>query len=85
MHSVAKAEGWQVSLPCVGLIFCGQAERGAPISKFGAITYPLMLFNPNWALHAAVELGIDPEYELWPHQFGSWLSRRVLLDLAERS
>jgi 2,4-dienoyl-CoA reductase-like NADH-dependent reductase (Old Yellow Enzyme family) len=44
-----------------------------------------MLFNPNWALHAAVELGVDPDYGLWPKQYGSWLQRRVLLDLDQRS
>ena len=44
-----------------------------------------MLFNPNWALHAAVELGVDPEYGQWPKQYGSWLQRRVLLDLDQRS
>ena len=44
-----------------------------------------MLFNPNWPLHAAVELGVDPEYAMWPQQFGSWLRRRVLLDVSERT
>jgi 2,4-dienoyl-CoA reductase-like NADH-dependent reductase (Old Yellow Enzyme family) len=41
------------------------------------------LFDPNWPLHAARALGADPEYALWPHQYGWWLTRRQpLLDRA---
>jgi 2,4-dienoyl-CoA reductase-like NADH-dependent reductase (Old Yellow Enzyme family) len=35
-----------------------------------------MLFNPNWPLHAALELGADPEFAAWPRQYGWWLTRR---------
>ncbi len=39
------------------------------------------LYDPNWPLHAARELGVDPEYALWPQQYGWWLTRRQpLLD-----
>ncbi len=39
------------------------------------------LYNPHWALHASRALGADPEYALWPHQYGWWLTRRQpLLD-----
>lgn len=34
------------------------------------------LYNPNWPQHAALELGADPEWTLWPEQYGWWLSRR---------
>jgi len=34
------------------------------------------LFNPNWPLHAALELGADPEFAHWPRQYGWWLTRR---------
>lgn len=34
------------------------------------------LFNPNWPLHAALELGADPRFERWPRQYGWWLTRR---------
>jgi 2,4-dienoyl-CoA reductase-like NADH-dependent reductase (Old Yellow Enzyme family) len=34
------------------------------------------LFNPNWALHAALELGADPDFAQWPQQYGWWLTRR---------
>ncbi len=33
------------------------------------------LFDPFWALHAAHELGIDPEFEQWPHQYAWWLEK----------
>jgi|CXWL01.1.fsa_nt_gi 2,4-dienoyl-CoA reductase-like NADH-dependent reductase (Old Yellow Enzyme family) len=34
------------------------------------------LFNPNWPLHAALELGADPDFARWPEQYGWWLTRR---------
>lgn len=33
------------------------------------------LFDPFWALHAAHELGIDPDFEQWPHQYAWWLEK----------
>ncbi|MCE2509724.1 MAG: NADH:flavin oxidoreductase/NADH oxidase [Alphaproteobacteria bacterium] len=35
-----------------------------------------LLFNPNWPLHAARELGVDPDFALWPRQYGWWLEQR---------
>jgi 2,4-dienoyl-CoA reductase-like NADH-dependent reductase (Old Yellow Enzyme family) len=34
------------------------------------------LYNPNWPLHAQVELSAQGEYESWPVQHGWWLTRR---------
>ncbi len=34
------------------------------------------LFDPYWALHAARELGADPEFRLWPRPYGWWLDYR---------
>ncbi|MES2538327.1 MAG: NADH:flavin oxidoreductase/NADH oxidase [Pseudomonadota bacterium] len=34
------------------------------------------LYNPNWPLHAARALGIDPQFSAWPKQYGWWLARR---------
>ena len=34
------------------------------------------LFNPNWPLHAALELGADAQFAQWPQQYGWWLTRR---------
>ena len=33
------------------------------------------LFDPFWALHAAHQLGIDPDFKLWPHQYAWWLEK----------
>jgi 2,4-dienoyl-CoA reductase-like NADH-dependent reductase (Old Yellow Enzyme family) len=42
------------------------------------------LYNPFWALHARVELGVDPGYEIFPPQYGWWLNRRKLQAPTER-
>jgi len=34
------------------------------------------LYNPNWALHAEVALGVEGEYQSWPVQYGWWLDKR---------
>jgi 2,4-dienoyl-CoA reductase-like NADH-dependent reductase (Old Yellow Enzyme family) len=34
------------------------------------------LYDPYWPAHAAQELGLDPEFSLWPKQYGWWLDRR---------
>ena len=35
------------------------------------------LFNPNWALHAQIALGIDDGFAAWPEQYGWWLDKRA--------
>lgn len=61
----------------VGLIRDGRhAERilqegGADFIAVGR----QFLFDPFWALHAAHELGIDPDFEQWPHQYAWWLEK----------
>jgi 2,4-dienoyl-CoA reductase-like NADH-dependent reductase (Old Yellow Enzyme family) len=37
------------------------------------------LFDPNWPLHAAQALGVDPDFAAWPLQYGWWLTRRESL------
>ena len=34
------------------------------------------LVDPNWALHAARDLGHDTLFEIWPEQSGWWLAGR---------
>ncbi|MCY4396443.1 MAG: NADH:flavin oxidoreductase/NADH oxidase [Rhodospirillaceae bacterium] len=34
------------------------------------------LHDPYWALHAARELGVDPDFRLWPRPYGWWLDYR---------
>ena len=36
-----------------------------------------LLYNPFWALHAAQALGADPDFEMWPEQYGWYLTRRA--------
>lgn len=45
------------------------------------------LYDPNWPLHAAALLGADKAFEMWPQQYGWWLTRResVLRDLGVRA
>lgn len=33
------------------------------------------LFDPFWALHAAHQFGIDPDFTHWPHQYAWWLEK----------
>jgi 2,4-dienoyl-CoA reductase-like NADH-dependent reductase (Old Yellow Enzyme family) len=33
------------------------------------------LYNPNWALHAAEELGLTGDFEEWPYQYAWWLEK----------
>jgi 2,4-dienoyl-CoA reductase-like NADH-dependent reductase (Old Yellow Enzyme family) len=62
----------------VGLILSGaQAEeilrRGeADIVAVGREA----LYDPYWPVHAAQELGIDPQFEQFPEQYGWWLDKR---------
>ena len=35
-----------------------------------------LLDDPNWPLHAARTLGLDPDYDLWKPAFGWWLNKR---------
>jgi 2,4-dienoyl-CoA reductase-like NADH-dependent reductase (Old Yellow Enzyme family) len=62
----------------VGLILTGkQAEEALQAGRADLIAVGReALYDPNWALHAARELGVDAEYAQWPQQYGWWLTRR---------
>ena len=62
----------------VGLILTGaQAEEALQAGRADLIAIGReALYDPNWPLHAARELGVDPEYAQWPQQYGWWLTRR---------
>jgi 2,4-dienoyl-CoA reductase-like NADH-dependent reductase (Old Yellow Enzyme family) len=36
-----------------------------------------LLENPNWTLHAARELGVDQDHQMWHPEFGWWLEKRA--------
>jgi 2,4-dienoyl-CoA reductase-like NADH-dependent reductase (Old Yellow Enzyme family) len=62
----------------VGLILTGaQAEEALQAGRADLVAIGReALYDPNWPLHAARELGADPEYAQWPQQYGWWLTRR---------
>lgn len=35
------------------------------------------LFNPNWPVHAEMQLGANQDYSTWPHQYRTYLARRA--------
>ena len=35
------------------------------------------LYNPNWPVHAAIELEADTDFAFWPDQYGWWLDYRA--------
>jgi 2,4-dienoyl-CoA reductase-like NADH-dependent reductase (Old Yellow Enzyme family) len=62
----------------VGLILTArQAEDALQAGRADLIAIGReALYDPNWPLHAALELGADPEFAGWPQQYGWWLTRR---------
>ncbi|HEY5637743.1 MAG TPA: NADH:flavin oxidoreductase/NADH oxidase, partial [Burkholderiales bacterium] len=67
-----------IATMAVGLILtAAQAEGALAAGRADLIAVAReALYDPNWAVHAAQELGADPEYALWPQQYGWWLTRR---------
>jgi 2,4-dienoyl-CoA reductase-like NADH-dependent reductase (Old Yellow Enzyme family) len=65
----------------VGLILTAQqAEEALQAGRADLIAVGReALYDPNWPLHAAIALGVDPEFEQWPQQYGWWLTRRESL------
>jgi len=62
----------------VGLILDGeQAEAilSAGDTDLIAVGREIM-YNPFWPLQAAQDLGADPEFDMWPAQYGWWLEKR---------
>ena len=62
----------------VGLILTPlQAEEAITAGRADLIAIGReALYDPNWPLHAAQALGVDPEMQRWPMQYGWWLVRR---------
>jgi 2,4-dienoyl-CoA reductase-like NADH-dependent reductase (Old Yellow Enzyme family) len=65
----------------VGLILTPQQAEGAlQAGRADLIAIGReALFDPNWPHHAALALGVDPEFAHWPEQYGWWLTRREQL------
>jgi 2,4-dienoyl-CoA reductase-like NADH-dependent reductase (Old Yellow Enzyme family) len=64
----------------VGLIReCGFAESILQENKATLVALAReLLWNPNWPVQAALEMGCDPDWGNWPVQYGWWLKRRTL-------
>jgi 2,4-dienoyl-CoA reductase-like NADH-dependent reductase (Old Yellow Enzyme family) len=65
----------------VGLILTPQqAEEALAAGRADLIAVGReALYDPNWPVHAALALGVDPEFAQWPVQYGWWLTRREAL------
>ena len=65
----------------VGLILTPQqAEQALQAGRADLIAIGReALYDPNWPVHAALALGVDPEFAQWPQQYGWWLTRRESL------
>jgi 2,4-dienoyl-CoA reductase-like NADH-dependent reductase (Old Yellow Enzyme family) len=72
-------EGAGIVTEAVGLILDGlQAEailREGSADLIGVAREAL--YDPFWTLHAARDLGADPDFAAWPEQYGWWLNRRA--------
>jgi 2,4-dienoyl-CoA reductase-like NADH-dependent reductase (Old Yellow Enzyme family) len=75
-EKVRKEAG--VATMAVGLILTPQqAEQALQEGRADLIAIGReALFDPNWPLHAALALGVDPQFAQWPQQYGWWLTRR---------
>jgi 2,4-dienoyl-CoA reductase-like NADH-dependent reductase (Old Yellow Enzyme family) len=71
----------EVKTMAVGLILTPQqAEEALASGRADLIAIGReALFDPNWPVHAALALGVDPDFALWPEQYGWWLTRRESL------
>ena len=67
-----------IATMAVGLILDGpQAEAILQAGDADLIAIGRQaLYDPFWALHAAQELGCDPDFELWTPEYGWWLDKR---------
>jgi 2,4-dienoyl-CoA reductase-like NADH-dependent reductase (Old Yellow Enzyme family) len=71
----------EIKTMAVGLILTPQqAEEAVRAGRADLIAVGReALYDPNWPLHAAAALGVDPEFARWPVQYGWWLTRRASL------
>lgn len=69
----------QVRTQAVGMIVdARQAEAVLAQGKADLIALGReALFDPYWPHHAAMTLGVDPDYERWPVRHGVWLAKRA--------
>lgn len=73
----------EIMTAAVGLIVgAGQAEAILRGGKADLIAMAReLLYNPNWPLHAARELGMDNAFDLLSPRYGWWLERRAKAEM----
>lgn len=76
-EQVKKEAG--IMTQAVGIILNGaQAEEILQLGRADLIAIGReALSDPHWTLHAARELGADPQFAMWPKQYGWWLNARA--------
>ena len=67
-----------VASMAVGLILDGkQAEQILQEGRADLIAIGRQaLYDPFWPVHAAEQLGCDPDFAMWPEEYGWWLEKR---------
>jgi len=67
-----------VASMAVGLILDGkQAEQILQDGRADLIAIGRQaLYDPHWPVHAAEQLGCDPDFAMWPEEYGWWLEKR---------
>jgi 2,4-dienoyl-CoA reductase-like NADH-dependent reductase (Old Yellow Enzyme family) len=75
-EAIRKATG--IPTMAVGAILDGpQAEAILQAEQADLIAIGReALTDPHWAVHAAQQLGVDPEWSRWPPSYGWWLKLR---------
>lgn len=77
-HAEAIRRETEIPTMAVGVILDGpQAESILKRNQADLVAIGREALNdPNWALHAAQALGVDPDWQQWPASYGWWLGQR---------
>ena len=77
-YAAAVREEVGILSMAVGLILDGpQAEAILQAGDADLIAVGReIMYNPFWPVQAAQDLGADPEFGMWPAQYGWWLEKR---------
>jgi 2,4-dienoyl-CoA reductase-like NADH-dependent reductase (Old Yellow Enzyme family) len=90
-HAVKRYPGFQVpfadtirreaEVPTIAVGLITEAEQAEAVVAEGRADIVAIgrqaLYEPNWPLHTAMALGVDPGFERWSPQYGWWLARRT--------
>jgi 2,4-dienoyl-CoA reductase-like NADH-dependent reductase (Old Yellow Enzyme family) len=83
---LASAIRRDVGIPTIAVGLILEARQAEEILEGGHADIVALgrelLFNPQWPLHAAQALGCDPDFAMWPPQYGWWLDRRAKAGIA---